>query len=334
MTLTTPVKCAWLLLVLCAVATIALVGKDARAGTPPPRPGSTGPRLRTTRLPNGEPGLVDAGGYAVPLRKYQRIGAGTTIADDLLLALAEPERIAMLTRFGREHKAHSHLYGARAEFGGPSSLEELRAQGIDLLILNHLGAPAELARARELGVEVFNLGEMRGLPTLLTNIAQVAALVGSPERGERLSAQLLRRMHGVAADIAPAARKRAVYVSAYGGQLFGGTVPSSYHDVLTAAGLVDVAAARFRDYPHYDPEQLLDLDPDVIVTQPASVELLCRVSGLARLRACMDGGAGVIGLDDALLGDPGLGMLDAAEALRDRAYGAAAAWRPPVEPQK
>ena len=321
MTLSTPIKCAWLLMVLTAVVAIALVRKDARAGTPPPRPSLSAPRLHTTRLPSGEPGLVDAGGYAVPLRRYQRIAAGTTIADDLLLALAEPERVAMLTRFGREHKTDTHRYGARAEFGGPSSLEQLHQQGIDLLILNHLGAPAELARARELGVEVFNLGEMRGLTTLLTNIAQVAALLGAPGRGERLSAQLLRRMHAVAADIAPSARKRAVYVSAYGGQLFGGTRPSSYHDVLTAAGLIDVAAARFHDYPHYDPEQLLDLDPDLLVTQPASVKLLCRVSGLARLRACQDGGAGIIGIDDAVLGDPGLGMLEAAETLRDRAYG-------------
>jgi hypothetical protein len=135
-------------------------------------------------------------------------------------------------------------------------------------------------------------------------------------------------MHGVAADIAPSARKRAVYVSAYGGQLFGGTVPSSYHDVLTAAGLLDIAAARFRDYPHYDPEQLLDLDPELIVTQPASVALICRVSGLGRLRACQDDGAGIIGLDDAVLGDPGLGMLEAAEALRDHAYGRAAVLEP------
>jgi ABC-type Fe3+-hydroxamate transport system substrate-binding protein len=321
MSLSTPLKCVWLCLVLGAVMLGALVGKDARARVPPPRPGALAPSLRITTLPSGERGIVDAGGYAVPLRRYQHLAAGTTIADDLLLALAEPERIAMLTRFGRDHKADAHRYGQRAAFGGPGGIEALKQAGVDLLILNHMGAPAELARAREAGIEVFNLGEMRGLTTLLPNIAQVAALLGAPERGARLAAQLRRRMHSVAADIAPLAKKRAVYVSAYGGQLFGGSTRSSYHDVLEAAGLIDASAERFRDFPQYDPEQLLELDPEIVVTQPASVALICRISGLSRLRACQAGGAGVIGLDDALLGDPGLSMLEAAEALRDLVYG-------------
>jgi iron complex transport system substrate-binding protein len=323
MSLSTPLKCSWLALVLGAVVASALVQKDARAGVAPSRAQTLALRLRTTTLPSGEPGILDAGGYAVPLRRYQRLAAGTTIADDLLLALAEPERIVMLTHFGREHRTDAHRYGQRAAFGGPGGIEALKQAGVELLILNHLGAPAELARARDAGIEVFNLGEMRGLSTLLPNIAQVAALLGAPERGERLAAQLTRRMHNVAADIAPDARKRAVYVSAYGGQLFGGGARTSYHDVLIAAGLIDAAAERFSDFPHYDPEQLLSLDPEIVVTQPASVAMICRISGLSHLRACQHGGAGVVGVDDALLGDPGLAMLEAAEALRDLVYGPA-----------
>lgn len=321
MRLSAPLKCAWLALLLAGVVLTALLRRDARAGVPPERADATRVRLRITTLANGERALIDAGGYAVPLRSYRHIAAGTTMADDLLLALAEPERIAALTRYGREHKPEAHLYGQRAASGGVANLEQLKQRSVDLLILNHMGAPAELARTREAGIEVFNLGEMRGLTTLLPNIAQVAALLGDPARGERLAQRLVRRMRAVAADVAPARRRRGVYVSAYGGQLFGGATRTSYHDVLIAAGLIDAAAARYRDFPHYDPEQLLELDPDIVVTQPASVALLCRISGLARLRACRDGGIGVIGIDDALLGDPGLGMLDAAETLRDRVYG-------------
>jgi hypothetical protein len=59
----------------------------------------------------------------------------------------------------------------------------------------------------------------------------------------------------------------------------------------------------------------------VIVTQRESVALFCRIGALGHLRACRDGGRGVVGMDDALLGNPGLGMLEAAEQLRDRVYG-------------
>lgn len=320
MTLRTPLKCVWLALILGAVGLTAFARPDARASLPPLRAPNRA-KLVTTKLPNGEIALLDAGGHPVPLRAYKHIASGTSMVDDLLLALAEPERIAALTAYGRAHSADAHLYGTRPAVAGPGDLERLKQQGIDLLLLNHLGAPAELARVREVGIQVFNLGEMRGLVTLRGNIRAIALLLGDPARGERLLSKLERRLHAVSADIPAAKRKSAVYVSAYGGQLFGGGLRSSYHDVLTAAGLIDVAAGKFTDFPHYEPEHLLLLDPEIIVTQPASVALLCRISGLAHLRACADGGRGVVGVDDELLSDPGLGMLDAAEAVREQVYG-------------
>jgi len=70
---------------------------------------------------------------------------------------------------------------------------------------------------RDAGIQVFNLGEMRGLMTLLPNLLAVAVLLGDPERGERLADELQRRMAAVAADIPRTQRKRALYVSAYAG---------------------------------------------------------------------------------------------------------------------
>jgi iron complex transport system substrate-binding protein len=280
------------------------------------------PALRYVELPGGARGLADAGGHVVPLRHYARIASGTSVADDLLLALAEPERVVVLSAYGREHSAEPHRYGARKLLGGPTHVEMLKREGVDLLLLHHLGAPTELERVREAGLEVFNLGHMRGLTTLRDNIEIVAALLGQPERGRYLSEKLVRRMGAVAADIPKNERKRGLYVSAYGGQLFGGGKGTSYNDVLEAAGLIDVAAASYRDWPHYDPEQVLQMDPDVVVTSQGSADALCRVSGLEHLRACQQGGRGVVAMDDALMGDPGLSMLDAAETVRDLVYGA------------
>lgn len=313
---------SWFALIVTGILSASVLREDAHAKhrVAPPQP-SQRAELRIVRLGHGMQGLADAGGYVVPLRPYQHIAAGTTIADDLLLHLAEPERITALTVYGEGHSPRSHLYGKRAKFGGPTDLERLTQLGVDLIITNHLGAPAELARARDAGIQVFNLGEMRGLVTLLPNMEAVATLLGDRSRGARLARDFVRQLEGVAADIPKAERKRGVYVSAHGGQLFGGSTRSSYHDVLLGAGLIDAAAEKYSDFPHYDPEQLLEMDPDIIVTQLPSVSLFCRISGLSNLRACQNGGQGIVGMDDALLGDPGLGMLDAAMELRALVYG-------------
>jgi len=90
--------------------------------------------------------------------------------------------------------------------------------------------------------------------------------------------------------------------------------------MLHAAGLIDVAAEQYRDWPHFDPEQVLAMDPDLIVTTEPSQPQLCRTAGLATLKACTLSG-GIVVLPDGLIGNPALSMLDAAEELRRRVYG-------------
>jgi ABC-type Fe3+-hydroxamate transport system substrate-binding protein len=320
MTEATLAKVAWLAIVLTGVVLVAIVGREpappmASAGTL-----GAGETVRVISLPNGQRGVADAGGHIVLLRDYRRIASGSVVADEILLALAEPERVVALTHYGRESVDRGFEYGARLEIQSAADVELLRKHRVDLLILNHFGAPAELARLRDAGIEVFNLGEMRGIATLRSNIETVSLLLGDRARGLRLAENFQRRMRAVAADVPRERRKRALYVSAYGGQLFGGAARTSYHDVLTAAGLIDVAAVSFSDWPHYDPEQVFALDPDVVVTTDASVEILCRTSGLDQLRACKTPGA-VVGLPGLSMEDPGLGMLEAAEQIRDRVYG-------------
>jgi iron complex transport system substrate-binding protein len=319
----TVARIAWLAIVLAGVVLVSLVGAPSSEATAVEARALTAPasKIHLTMLGDGRQAIVDAGGQVVPLSDYRRIAAGSIVADELLLALAEPARIVALTHYGRQNSRSAHLFGDRVEIDGPADVELMRKHRVGLLILNHFGAPAELARVRDAGIEVFNLGEMRGIATLVSNIESVAILLGDRERGIRLAISLQRRLRGVAADVPSDRRKRALYVSAYGGQLFGGAARTSYHDVLVAAGLVDVAATSFSDWPHYDPEQLLGLDPEVIVTTDASVAQLCRTSGLDHLRACSSERGRIVGLPEGLIGNPGLGMLDAAEEIRDRVYG-------------
>ncbi len=308
----------WFALAIAAVVLLGQRSADAKVAQPVQR-ATVSADAHYSAMPDGERALIDANGTLVPVRPYVRIATSSTVADGIALALLEPERIVAMTDYGRRHSGERHLYGERLAIVGPQQLETLLEHHVELLITNNLGSQADLARAREAGMQVFNLGDMRGLSTLIPNIAAVAALIGEPERGRYFTQRLLRQLRAVAADIAPERRRGAVYVSAYANQLFGGGSGTSYHDVLVAAGLRDVAAERYSGWVHYDPEQLLELDPELLLANVGTGEALCKVGGLENLRACREGK--VITLDNDLLSDPGVRMLEAAELLRERVYG-------------
>jgi len=102
--------------------------------------------------------------------------------------------------------------------------------------------------------------------------------------------------------------------------MFGGARQTSYHDVMTSAGLTDVAAQRYKGWPQYDAERILEMDPEILVTVQGMRSALCRPGNLAPIRACRDE-SGVVELPRELIGNPGAGMLPAAEALHDAVYG-------------
>lgn len=269
---------------------------------------------------SGPDSLADATGHRVPLAHYERILSAGMLSDRLLLDLCEPGRIVGFSDHSTERSSWAHRFAGKPTVADLGDLEQVLELAPDLVLVNHIGDPRRVARLREHGLDVFDLGAMKGLRTLVSDIREVATLLGHPERGERYVARLVQRLRAVAADIPPERRRRALYVSIHGTRLYGGTRGTSYHDMLRFAGLVDVAAARDRGWPAYDAEDLLALDPPLVVTGLGMRERLCRHPGLGRLRACRDP-QGIIELPDGLLSDPGPGMLAAAERLRRRVYG-------------
>ncbi len=162
---------------------------------------------------------------------------------------------------------------------------------------------------------------MRGLDTLLPNIRAIGLLIGEPERAERYARTLAQRMARIAHTLPEGQRPKALYLSVYADRLYGGAGRTSYHDVIEHAGLVDVAAeAGFEGWPELSPEQVLSLDPEVLLTKRGMAAVVCRHAGLSALRPCTGQGR-VVELDGPLLDDPGPIMLDAAEALFDAYWG-------------
>jgi iron complex transport system substrate-binding protein len=263
--------------------------------------------------------LTDAEGHAVSPRRYQRIASTSIVGDPLLVALSEPERVVAFSSWEADHSPVAWQYGGKAILRSADDVEGILALKPDLVLVNNLGPPAELAPLRAAGVEVFDLGQMRGLRTLLSNARTIATLLGHPERGEQFAESFVHRFDGIATDVAPESRRRAIYLSVYGSQLLGGTAGTSFHDVLVHAGLVDLAAEHYSDWPQYSTEKVLTMNPDVIVTHPGMKDALCRGAGLGPTSACQHGAVVEISAD--LLDDPGVLMLEAADAVHAAVYG-------------
>lgn len=310
------VNCAGLVAAL-GLALIA-ASHGARPVVISARPDATA-SVEVIELTGGRRGLRDATGQVVELQAYRRILAASTIADRLLHELAEPDRVVGVTAYGRAQSPWAYQQADKPVLPGTDDVEAVLSLAPDLVLLNSHGQTGKVARLRERGIEVFDLGETRGADMLIHDVHVVATLLGHPERGDRLASSWQRRFRAVAGALGNRARKRAMYLSTYGGKVFGGTRGSSYGDILAAAGLMDVAAASYEGWPQYDAEQLLRLDPDLVVTKPGMAAELCRIPGLDQLRVCRTPGSSVE-VESAVIDDPGLSMLDAAEQIFAVAY--------------
>jgi iron complex transport system substrate-binding protein len=276
--------------------------------------------VRKVALPGGGTAVLDSLGYPVPLRPYQRIVSTSIVTDRLLLELCEPDRILAFSAAGARESLHAFQYAGKPAVEGLGALEGLISLKPDLLLMSRFGDAGRVSKLRAAGIEVFDLGELHGVASLGPIAAWVGELVGHPDRAAMLMKTFQRRMAGVAASLGGRKRRTAIYVAAIGPALIGGTEGTSYHDVLVAAGLIDAAAGRYKNWPQYSAEQLMALDPELLVTKTGMGNALCAYPGLEHLRACTPGR--VIELPPGMIEDPGLTMLETAELLFERAYAA------------
>jgi iron complex transport system substrate-binding protein len=271
----------------------------------------------------GQPALRDARGHVLTLRRFERIVGASVVADTLLHELCEPERVIAYSAYSASAGPQPWRYTAKGIVRQPFDIERLVGLRPDLMLVNSMQRRDQVELLRAAGIPVFDLGEMHGMSTLLPNIVTLGLLLGRPEQAQALARRFAQRMQAIARDVPEDRRPWGLYLAIYGNQIFGGTAGTSHHDVLRAAGVRDLAAARYQDWPRYTSEQLLQLDPELIVTHTGMAALVCRHPGLASLRVCRGEGR-IVELDGAMLGHPGLPMLEAAEALFDAVHGSPA----------
>lgn len=269
--------------------------------------------------------VEDATGHSIPCRHYQRIICGSSIAASVVPQLVNSNRVVMTTKWFADHHDDAFRLSHVPTMSSLHGVESMVAINPDLIIVHSLNHKQErILRLRETGIPVLDLGSMEGWKTLSADIVTLGKVLLQPERSRTLLLTLQRRLEHAAAHIPTEKRKTAMYVGVYGDKLSGGTVGSSYHDMLRFGGLRDIVAGTVDfPWPSFSVEQLLAYDPDVIVTGggmsgSGMAESLRSMPGVRDMRAVVENRIIVMpeGTDTT-----GPTLVNAAEVLCDLVYG-------------
>jgi ABC-type Fe3+-hydroxamate transport system substrate-binding protein len=260
--------------------------------------------------------LKDARGHVVPTNDYARVVSLNTVADPILLSIIEPGRLLAVSTRTRDEHPEGFRYAGRPSVDRSDDLETILALRPDLVVASKFADESFMARLREEDIQVFDLGDMRGVGTTVLNIRTLGALLRQPARAAQVEADYLMRLAALDAAVPDEAEAPGLYLSIYGDSLFGGTAGSSYADMLHYAGVHDLAEEHgYRDWPTFSPEQLLAIDPPLVITQTGMAAVICGHSTLQHLACCGEGGR-IIEVPGTYHSDPGLGLVQAAAAVQ------------------
>ncbi len=228
--------------------------------------------LKGARLELVEPGTdgawreIRGGGRVVRLAAPpRRIASRTLATDEILLAIAEPERIVLLSPFAGDPRLSAAADAANrlGRIGGFST-EEILAASPDVVFAAGFNSQESLAQLEDAGLPVVVLLDHESLEAIERNIRTVGFAIGRDARAERLAASMRARLE--AARARAGSRVRGLRVVHWSGGVVLGS-RTVFDDAVRYLGAVNAAAEDgLQGWPRVGAEQLVIWDPDVIFT--------------------------------------------------------------------
>lgn len=191
----------------------------------------------------------------------RRVVSFNQCGDQLVLALADPQQIAGLSPYATDPSLSAAADKARAFPRLDWQAESTIALGPDLVLIGQNDRPVTKHILRAQGLRLYEIALISDLDAARRQIVEVAAVLGHPERGDRLLADIeaaRARLHA-----APKPSWRSALLVNRGGYTAGER--SLAAALLEEAGLKPPPGAP-PGYGGYVPlERLLMLRPDAIV---------------------------------------------------------------------
>ncbi|MCD2317476.1 ABC transporter substrate-binding protein [Sphingomonas sp. IC-11] len=184
-------------------------------------------------------------------------------ADQMLLALVPPQRIAAISHYSQDPRATSlPLDVARRFRATAGTAEEVIALAPDLAIASSFTPPATRAAFARAGLRTLYLGSPTTIAASRAQIAEVAAAVGAPARGRALDAQIAGAL---AATRGEGAQPSALLF--IGGDLANGN-GTLLHEMMRHVGLRDAAADYGLSMTGRLPVETIIADPPALIMSP------------------------------------------------------------------
>lgn len=183
--------------------------------------------------------------------------------DEILLALVPPERVAALGYLA-DDPGVSHIVGQAALVPGRvrGEPEQVLAFRPDLVLVTRFTDSALVRAIEGAGVRVERVELFESIAQIEASIRGLATLLGVPERGEAVVAEMERRLAAVAARLPPE-RPRVLELSWSGFTSGRGT---TIDDIVTRAGGTNVAAVNgVEGVRHLSLEAILRWNPQVLL---------------------------------------------------------------------
>jgi iron complex transport system substrate-binding protein len=209
--------------------------------------------------------IQSAGAEGSPPR---RVISFNVCADQLVVALADPEQIAGLSPYAADPGLSVVADAARAFRRVEWQAESTVALSPDLVLVGPSDRSATRRILASLGYRVAEVGLVSTIDDARAQIVEIAALLGHPERAERLLGEIERARASLAR--VPRGPFRTGLVIERGGYTAG---PSSLAAALAAeAGLAPPPGSPAGYGGFLSLERLITLNPDVVLLKDAPRE--------------------------------------------------------------
>ncbi len=181
-------------------------------------------------------------------------------ADQIVLALLPPDRIASVTWLSRDPMTSRMATEAERVGVNFGQAEEVLAQKPDLIVTGQFTTGATKALLRRLGFPLLEVETPESFAAIREVTRLMARVLGESAKAEGL-------LSAMDAALADAARSPAhLRVAAWDGGGYAPGVDTLYHAILTAAGAINVAAEQgVSTYAEFDAEALLQTAPVALV---------------------------------------------------------------------
>lgn len=218
--------------------------------------------------------FIDGRGVEVTLEQEPTRIVSTALAiDEYLLSLVDTDRIAAVTQISTD-AGISNVAGLTDEI--KTKIETVTAEQIislnpDLVIVPTYVNPEVLDQLDKSGLTVYQVKDDASFAGVLSAVEEIGALVGAEDRAAEVVADVKARMAKLEENAAKQEeKKRVLYWTQYGGTVTSNTTIGEMIELAGGINVVDEAGITgddSPDYPALSKEKLIELNPDVIITE-------------------------------------------------------------------